>query len=214
LVQRRNEDLQIKKLFTNYLKNTIMKKVTFKVITVLALSLLTVNTFATVSNDEAKHDVKVTINAHSLVGISSTNQIDLSPVAPEVAGEGLNFDTEKSTNSSIWLNYSSIVEKNANSISVSMDGDKLPEGVTIELVAGNDAGKGMGEVGQSSNKPVVLSKEAQTLISGIKNCYTGTGEGAGHQLTYSLKMKPTTENYKALTSGSYTTTILYTITDN
>jgi len=191
-----------------------MKKVTFKVITVLALSLLTVNTFATVSNDEAKHDVKVTINAHSLVGISSTNQIDLQPVAPVVAGDGLNFNTEASTNSSIWLNYSSIVEKNANSISVSMDGDKLPEGVTIELVAGSDAGKGMGEVGQSSNEPVVLDKKAQTLISEIKNCYTGTGEGAGHQLTYSLKMKQTTENYKALTSGSYTTTILYTITDN
>ena len=191
-----------------------MKKVTFKVITVLALSLLTVNTFATVSNDEAKHDVKVTINAHSLVGISSTNQIELQPIAPVVAGDGLNFNTEASTNSSIWLNYSSIVEKESNSISVSMDGDLLPEGVTIELVAGSDAGKGMGEVGQSSNESVVLDKKAQILISEIGNCYTGTGEGAGHQLTYSLKMNQTSENYKALTSGSYNTTIYYTITDN
>jgi hypothetical protein len=206
--------LKIKKLFTNYLKNTIMKKVTFKVITVLALSLLTVNTFATVSNDEAKHDVKVSINAHSLVGISSTKLIQLQPVAPQVAGEGLDFSTEASTNSSIWLNYSSIVEKNANSISVSMDGKDLPKGVTIELVAGKDAGNGMGEVGQSSNEPLVLDKKAQTLISGIKNCYTGTGEGAGHQLTYSLKMNQTSENYKALASGSYDTTIYYTITEN
>jgi hypothetical protein len=116
---------KLKKLFTNYLKNTIMKKVTLKVITVLALSLLTVNTFATVSNDEAKHDVKVSINAHSLVGISSTKLIQLQPVAPQVAGEGLDFSTEASTNSSIWLNYSSIVDKTANSISVSMDGDDI-----------------------------------------------------------------------------------------
>jgi hypothetical protein len=205
---------KLKKLFTNYLKNTIMKKVTLKVITVLALSLLTVNTFATVSNDEAKHDVKVSINAHSLVGISSTKLIQLQPVAPQVAGEGLDFSTEASTNSSIWLNYSSIVDKTANSISVSMDGKDLPKGVTIELVAGKDAGNGMGEVGQSSNEPLVLDKKAQTLISGIKNCYTGTGEGAGHQLTYSLKMNQTSENYKALASGSYDTTIYYTITEN
>lgn len=191
-----------------------MKKVTFKVITVLALSVLTTNVFAVAIPKGAQHDVKVSINAHSLVGISSTNQIDLQPIAPEVAGDGLNFDTEASTNNSIWLNYSSIVEKNANSISVSMDGDKLPEGVTIELVAGNDAGKGMGEVGQSTKEPVVLNAKAQTLISEIKNCYTGKGDGAGHQLTYSLKMKQTSENYKALTSGSYSTTIYYTITDN
>jgi hypothetical protein len=190
-----------------------MKKVTFKVITVLALSLLTVNTFAVVIPKGAQHDVKVSINSHSLVGISSTNQIDLSPVAPEVAGEGLNFNTKASTNSSIWLNYSSIIDQSANSISVSMDGKDLPKGVTIELVAGKDAGKGMGAVGQSSNEPIVLSKNAQILISEIKNCYTGIGEGAGHQLTYTLKMKETTDNYKALTSGSYETTIYYTITE-
>ena len=124
----------------------------------------------------------MSINAHSLVGLSSTNQIELNPVAPVVAGEGLNFNTASSTNSSIWLNYSSIIiDKTSNSIAVSMDGDKLPEGVTIELVAGNDAGKGMGEVGQSSKAPVVLKNEAQTLISEIKNCFTGTGNGAGHQ---------------------------------
>jgi hypothetical protein len=205
---------KLKKLFTNYLKNTIMKKVTFKVITVLALSLLTVNTFAVVAKNDAQHNVKVNINAHSLVGISSTELIQLQPVAPQVAGEGLDFSTEASTNSSIWLNYSSIVEKTANSISVSMDGDVLPEGVTIELVAGSDAGKGMGEVGQSSKQPLVLNAKAQSLISGIKNCYTGTGEGAGHQLTYSLKMNQTSENYKALASGSYDTTIYYTITEN
>lgn len=191
-----------------------MKKVTFKAITVLALSVLTANAFAVAIPKGAQHDVKVSINAHSLVGISSTNQIDLQPIAPEVAGDGLNFDTEASTNSSIWLNYSSIIDQSANTISVSMDGDKLPEGVTIELVAGSDAGKGVGEVGQSSNVPVVLNNKAQTLISEIKNCYTGKGEGAGHQLTYSLKMKQTSENYKALTSGSYSTTIYYTITDN
>lgn len=191
-----------------------MKKVTLKVITVLAISVLTANTFAADLKKEAEHEVKVSIKAHSLVGISSTNQIELQPGAPVEAGEGLNFDAASSNNSSIWLNYSSIIDELANSISVSMDGDVLPQGVTIELVAGNDASEGMGEVGQSSNVPVVLKNEAQTLISGIKNCYTGTGAGAGHQLTYSLKMEQTTENYKVLTSDSFTTTILYTITDN
>lgn len=191
-----------------------MKKVTLKVITVLALSVLTANTFAATTGKEAKHDVKVSINAHSLVGISSAKPLELKPEAPLVAGDGLNFNTESSTNNTIWLNYSSIVENSANIISVSMDGDELPEGVTIEVVAGSDAGKGMGTVGQSSTEAIVLNLNAQTLISEIKNCYTGKGDGAGHQLTYSLKMKPSTENYTALTSGSFNTTILYTITEN
>jgi hypothetical protein len=33
----------------------------------------------------------------------------------------------------------------------------LPEGVTIELVAGSDAGKGMGAVGQSSKRTACSS---------------------------------------------------------
>ena len=167
------------------------------------------------SQSNAKHDIKVGISAHSLVGVSSASTITLEPAAPKVAGEGLDFSAASASDNSVWLNYSSILKgKSSNSISVSMDGDELPKGVDIELVAAEDAGKGKGEVGKTNKKTVVLSDKSQELVSGIKNCYTGTGSGSGHQLTYALKMNNESDNYKELTSGDFTTTITYTITDN
>lgn len=167
------------------------------------------------SQSNAKHDIKVGISSHSLVGVSSASTITLEPAAPKVAGEGLDFSASSASDNSVWLNYSSILKgKSSNSISVSMDGDELPKGVDIELVAAEDAGKGKGEVGKTNKKTVVLSDKSQELVSGIKNCYTGTGSGSGHQLTYALKMDKEGDNYKELTSGDFTTTITYTITDN
>lgn len=167
------------------------------------------------SQSTAKHDIKVGIPAYSLVGVSSTSAITLEPASPTVAGDGLNFSASSASNSSVWLNYSSILKgKSSNVVSVSMGGDQLPEGVSIELVAGEDAGKGKGEVGKTNKKTIVLSNKAEEVVSGIKNCYTGTGSTSGHQLTYSLKMENSTRAYTALTSGNFTTTITYTITDN
>jgi len=167
------------------------------------------------SQSNAKHDIKVGISSHSLVGVSSASTITLEPAAPEVAGAGLDFSASSASDNSVWLNYSSILKgKSSNSISVSMVGDELPKGVDIELVAAEDAGKGKGEVGKtSSKKTIVLSNKSLPVVSEIKNCYTGTGSGSGHQLTYALKMNNEGDNYKELTSGDFTTTITYTITD-
>ena len=167
------------------------------------------------SQSNAKHDIKVGISSHSLVGVSSASTITLEPAAPEVAGAGLDFSASSASDNSVWLNYSSILKgESSNSISVSMDGDDLPKGVDIELVAAEYAGKGKGEVGKTSKKTIVLSNKSQPVVSEIKNCYTGTGSGSGHQLTYALKMNNEGDNYKELTSGDFTTTITYTITDN
>ncbi len=167
------------------------------------------------SQSNAKHDIKVGISSHSLVGVSSASTITLEPAAPEVAGAGLDFSASSASDNSVWLNYSSILKgKSSNSISVSMVGDELPKGVDIELVAAEDAGKGKGEVGKTSKKTIVLSDKSLPVVSEIKNCYTGTGSGSGHQLTYALKMDNEGDNYKELTSGDFTTTITYTITDN
>ncbi len=164
------------------------------------------------NKDKAEHNIKVGIPSYSLVGISSDATITLEPAAPETAGQGLDFDVESASDNSVWLNYSSIIKNSANSISVSMKGDNLPNGVTIELVAEEDAAKGKGDTGKTDEKTSVLSTQAKEVVSEIKNCYTGTGTGSGHQLTYTLKMEETSENYKALTAKDFETTITYTIT--
>lgn len=190
-----------------------MKKITLVLTAVLVFG---VTAFAASDdNKKASHDIKVGIPTHSLVGLSSTEMISLQPAAPDAAGEGLNFDAESATNSTVWLNYSSIISKSSNTISVSMKGQDLPEGVTIELMAAEDAGKGKGRLGIAQKKAIVLDESKdQKLVTTIKNGFTGTGVGAGHQLTYSLKMKETSDNYEALTAKDFTTTITYTITSN
>ncbi|WP_319482599.1 hypothetical protein [uncultured Draconibacterium sp.] len=163
-------------------------------------------------SDGAEHNIKVGIPSYSLVGISSDATITLEPAAPETAGQGLNFDVESASDNSVWLNYSSIIKSSANSISVSMKGDNLPNGVSIELVAAEDAGKGKGEVGKTDTKTIELSGDEKPVVTGIKNCYTGTGSSSGHQLTYKLKMEEASDNYKTLTAKDFETTITYTIT--
>ena len=161
----------------------------------------------------AKHDVKVVIPKHTSIGLSSDATITLSPSAPESAGQGLRFDVASASDNSHWLQYSSITSS-ANSISVSMtsNGQALPNGVVIELQAGSNANAGKGEAG--SPKPaIVLNGGQQEIISNIGSCYTGTGSNAGHQLTYTLKMT-NADQYSQLASGEFKNTITYTITEN
>ena len=181
----------------------------------LILSLVLIFGISIVANAQktANHDVKVGISKHSLVGVSSTTEIVLEPAAPTVAGEGLDFDVESASDNSIYLQYSSIIGGSANKISVAMTGDNLPSGVTIELSATEDGGEGKGAVGKAKNGAIVLSGTPDDIITNIKNCYTGTGSGAGHQLTYTLKMA-NNANYEDLTSGDFTNTVTYTITEN
>jgi len=208
LVHRTQKDAKLKKKLQTNKKHNNMKK----------LSLVTVLIFflAVFANAQNSHSIKVGIPSYSLVGLSSTSTITLEPAAPTTAGDGLDFSASSTSNSDIWLNYSSIMNDNSQSniVSVSMTGESLPAGVTIELVAAAHAGNGKGHLGSVSSDPIVLGADAQEVVTDIKNCYTGTGNSNGHQLTYTLKMNETSENYSSLTSGEFDVIITYTITDN
>ena len=166
------------------------------------------------NNKTAKHNITVSIPSHALVGLSSTSGITLEPAAPTTAGNGLDFSASSASDNSLWLNYSSIIKGfKSNTISVNMTGDNLPNGVTIKVQAGKDSGKGKGKTGNSKSEALELSTVSKTFISDIGNCYTGTGSNAGHQLTYSLELDKNA-SYKELTSGDFSTTVVYTITEN
>ncbi|WP_167610050.1 hypothetical protein [Maribellus sediminis] len=181
----------------------------------LILSLVLIFGISIVANAQktANHNVKVGISKHALVGVSSASEIVLEPAAPTVAGEGLNFDAESTSDNSVYLQYSSIIGSSANKITVAMDGDNLPTGVSIELTATDDAGAGNGAVGKAVKGAITLSGTSEDIVTNIKNCYTGTGAGSGHQLTYTLKMGSDAK-YEDLTSGNFTNTVTYTITEN
>lgn len=189
-----------------------MKKLLFIFVTILFFAGTTV--INAQDTNEAGHKISININTHAMVDVEAADgeasTISLAPTAPEEAGLGLNF--ENLSNSDLWLNYSSIVEKNGNrSISVSMDKD-LPEGITVELAVSSDAGNGKGNVGDAAENAQAITKNGITIVSDIKSCYTGNGIEKGHNLTYSLKMDE--DSYGDLEADAHEIEITYTITGN
>ena len=193
-----------------------MKKVT---LTIAAVFLFTGITMATPivdsDNETTSHSVKIEIPTVALIDIegsdSEAGTINLTPVVEGLeAGAAVDFST--ATDNSLWLNYTSIVsDEKTRNITVALDDEKnLPEGISLVVTAGGIA-SGKGAKGNTSGK-VTLSKTAQTLVTGIGSCYTESGHGKGHQLTYALEMN--NEKYADLMANdSYTVEITYTITD-
>ena len=190
-----------------------MKKLSFIFATVLFFAGATaINAQDT---GEAGHKISIKIDSHALVDVEGVDgeatTINLAPTAPNEAGLGLNF--EDITNSDLWLNYSSIVNKNGKrSISASIS-EGLPESISIELAVSSDAGEGKGKVGTATNNSAqTLTTGGVEIVSDIKSCYTGSGAEKGHNLTYSLTMDE--DSYEDLEADTYEVEITYTITGN
>lgn len=189
-----------------------MKNLVFTTVTVLFFSVATVSNAQ--DSKSAEHKVSIGVSTHALVDIESENEdgnsIEFVLSAPTEAGLGLVVSEVK--NNSLWLNYSSIVNKGKeNSISVSLDGD-LPSGISIELEVGSDQGKGKGKTGNAVQGKTKLEKNSKKVIDGMKSCFTGNGANNGHNITYTLDLDD--KHYDKLEAESYPLTVTYTITEN
>ncbi|MBN1821747.1 MAG: hypothetical protein JW833_13590, partial [Prolixibacteraceae bacterium] len=75
---------------------------------ILAIVLTaTTNIFAQSDSNEGAHSVSINIPEVALLDLEGSSSITLAPTAPAEAGNP--FDFSSATNSSIWVNYSSIV---------------------------------------------------------------------------------------------------------
>jgi hypothetical protein len=161
---------------------------------------------------EATHMIGITIPTVALVDVEAdgteATTINLTPdVSKLEAGEAVNFSS--ATDNSLWLNYTSIVENNKKRNITAAISSELHSGVSLKLLAG-PISSGKGSVGASAGE-ITLSKTAQNLVTTIGSCFTETGNGKGHRLTYTLDMN--NEKYNELKAESYDITVTYTITD-
>lgn len=161
---------------------------------------------------EATHTVGITIPTVALVDVEADGTkgttINLTPDVSELeAGEAVNFSS--ATDNNLWLNYTSIVENNKKRNITAAISTELHSGVSLKLLAGSIS-SGKGSVGESAGE-ITLTKTAQNLVTAIGSCYTETGNGKGHQLTYTLDMD--NEKYSDLKAENYEITVTYTITD-
>ncbi|MCB0735355.1 MAG: hypothetical protein H6608_10865 [Flavobacteriales bacterium] len=168
-------------------------------------------------NETDDHTVQIEIPEVAILDLeaSSSTSITLSVTAPTEAGLPVSFSDAK--DSSVWINYSSIVGSTteaSRTVAAKISSGTVPGGMLLKVTAAADAGNGDGTVGSSAGQ-ITLSSSDQTVVSSIGSCYTGDGASNGHNLYYSLELDPSAGSYANIDFDDATTlTILYTISNN
>lgn len=126
------------------------------------------------------------------------------------AGEQLNFDAVDQ--SSVWLNYSSVVAQNQKrKVTATLMGE-IPNGIALKVKTLEESNPGIGEIG-TSNGSVILSNSPSDIINGIGSCYTGSGVQKGHHLVYELEID-NKQFYQNKEIHDISLSVVYTLTDD
>ena len=190
-----------------------MKKLTFAIIAVLGLG--TNGVFAQTTVDYTDdHTVTVVVPEVALLDIETTGastNFSLMFTAPTEEGLGL---TAPPSNTTTWLNYSSIVKPTtaAAGRDISVKASVLVPGVDIKvLAAAGIMTTGAGLAGTPTAQ-VTLTVANLPIITGVKSCFTGNGNTAGHMVTYDASVS----SFAALVSNGAGAAVLvtYTLADN
>ncbi len=165
------------------------------------------------NNGLPSQNVNISIPEIALININNSSQVVLSPKVPTEAGEALDFSS--AVDNSVWLNYSSVIKPwQWRWITAEITSGNVPEGLRLSVMASNDAGQGSGRVGIPRRRFVRLTNSPRVIIWAIRSCYTGIGEGAGHNLTYRLEEIPGYMfSYANLVNNEVELEITYTISD-
>ncbi|GAA5102879.1 hypothetical protein GCM10023210_44270 [Chryseobacterium ginsengisoli] len=192
-----------------------MKRIKFT----LALSLVALAASANMNAQDTNtdnHTITISVPEVALVDIepAATKNITLGFTAPTEAGNPV---VANASNTTLWLNYSSIKSVADPTRNVSVKLNAIVPGVDIRVTAAAATGAGGGTLGTPSAQ-LTLSAADQTIISGIGSAYTGNGANNGHNLTYALApgSGPGGVAVYADLQATATTvaTVTYTISDN
>ena len=215
----------------------------FKLLSIALLVLGAQNAMAQTpdSNDTNTdtHLLNITVAEAAILDVynsATTEEANQAPIvfdtgagATQGADEaGLYNFSDIPVNNDLYLNYTSVVNASgtdtSRSINVDFQGGTFPGGlklrITPEAPAIEDPNAGTvgagGSAGDSVTAGITLNDESIAnatgvdIVTGVKSVYTGDGE-YGVRLTYSLEQDGNFADYLAST---YSTTVLYTLTDN
>lgn len=158
---------------------------------------------------DATHLINVTIPNVALLDLetSASATINATFTAPTEAGNDI---TDPSSNSDLWLNYTSVLSSSATSRKVDVKASQTVDGVKMKVVAAAAATGFKGTVG-TPESTVTLSTSDQALISGITSAYTTDGANKGHKLTYTFEADDS--DFGSLKQATPAVTITYTLVD-
>jgi hypothetical protein len=193
----------------------------FTTICALIFILPTISAQQQEPGDRQSHQVVVTIPDLAIIGIAgpegNATTVNLTPdISNLEAGEKIDFGT--ASNNALWLNYTSIVEKQGNGnspgktrkIKVELE-NNMPNGMDLFLKVG-PVNSGDGQTGTAKPEKIALKKGPSTVVENIGSCYTENGEGKGHRLTYSLGIKE--NQLDKVMAEAFSVQVIYTITEN
>lgn len=191
-----------------------MKKLS-SILTLSLIAFASANMNAQDTNTD-NHTVTISVPEVALVDIepAATKNITLGFTAPTEAGNPV---IANASNTTLWLNYSSIKSVADPTRNVSVKVNAIIPGIDIHVTAAAATGAGGGTLGTPSAQ-LTLSATDQTIISGIGSAYTGNGANNGHNLTYALAAGSGPGGvavYADLQATATTVaTVTYTISDN
>jgi hypothetical protein len=161
------------------------------------------------------HNLTITIPEVALLDLeapSNNTDVSLIGTASSEAGEAVEFNA---TNSTIWLNYSSIIGgSNKRNITAKITSGNVPAGLSLKVQAGAaNTSFGNGDFGTPAAAALVLNDSDTEIISNVGSVYTGDGVNKGHNLTYSLVQSGSYEDLRHNGAGE-TLVITYTLSDD
>lgn len=187
-----------------------------RVIIVLSFLILGAVKLYAGDDNQKTHSISINIPEVALLSLEGGTSISLTPTAPTEAGGAFDFST--AVNNDIWVNYSSIISGQASrNVTAQITSGTVPSGLAIKIKASeysSTGGGGKGTFGISTGV-ITLDGTAKNVLTGVKSCYTGTGENNGHNLQYTLELDSNTQDaYSLLSEGSTPITVMYTLTDD
>jgi len=160
--------------------------------------------------EEASADIGFDLDANAAYNITE-------------AGEG--FDFSSAVNSSLWVNYTSVMPNAgvaSRKITVGIDNQtNVPGGLKITLTTpqlnadNGDEGNLIGSFSQdwTDTSGPVFGVDPADVVTGIGSVYTGEGAGKGLNLRYQLSEDGTANSFQDLEAGNYVATFIYTLAD-
>lgn len=190
------------------------KNVRLKLLVFVSISLISGALMAQADTRTDQHDVSIVIPQVALLDLETASENKNITATFVDGGEAGNPLTAPAANTSLWLNYSSVLSSTvtSRSVNVAISSGTTP-GFNVKVEAAAAASDGVGTLG-TKTAAVTLSSTATPIITAIGSAYTLTGSGKGHQLTYSFETSNGSSNYALLRSGTSAITVTYTLVDN
>jgi len=178
----------------------------------ILILIICLSSFVYASDKETSHKTHLVIPEVAMLALQheANSNIEFDGNVSNIAGSYIELSS--AAQSSVWLNYSSVVSSNQKrKITATVLGN-IPNGISIKVKTQGASNRGVGELG-TGNGMVLLSNSPADIISGIGSCYTGKGIRNGQSLNYEVKI----DNdlfYQNEIINDITLSVVYTLTDD